>query len=178
MPRPDVAAVDLRVAGDDDGTAARRPCPLSRGWRLSYQPIELILLRRLADRLALAAALVDRTGALVHLNRPAETLFGLEVDDLGGAPLGALVKLIHPTDEEGRPIDAEHMPIAMANRERRPQQATLCINGPAQTPVRLAVTAIPLDGQGGAPLGAMSIFWEVEGASPSADGRAGGSPGR
>lgn len=144
---------------------------------MSYKPIELILLRHLADRLALPAALVDRTGALVHLNRPAEALFGIDGVDIGGALLDRVVKLIDPIDEDGRPVDADRMPIALANRERRPQQSTLWIHDLQGTPHRLAVTAIPLDGQGGAPLGAMSIFWEVDGTSPSRDGPAGGSPG-
>ena len=52
------------------------------------------------------------------------------------------------------------MPLATALLERRPQQYRMIVHGIDGVPHRIVTTAIPLDGQGGTLLGAMSFFWE------------------
>lgn len=125
------------------------------------QPIELILLKQLASYLAQAIFLVDTDGTLLYYNEPAEALLGQRYEETGELALDQWVALFAPTDSLGRQVTAEEMPLGMAVRKRTPQQGRVWIKGRDGVSRQIAATAIPLDGQGGVPLGAMSIFWEV-----------------
>ncbi len=124
------------------------------------KPIELILLRQWALRLPYPAILVDAAGVLIFANPAAERLLGYRLTDLGEVPLDALEGLTRPCDSEGRPLAIARMPIAVALRDRRPSQSTLIVHSVDGVAHHIVTTAIPLDGQGGVLLGAMSIFWE------------------
>jgi PAS domain S-box-containing protein len=128
---------------------------------VEQQPIEMILLKQLASYLAEAIFLVDTEGTLLYYNEPAEALLGHRYEETGELPLEDWVALIAPTDSLGRPLAPEEMPLGMAARKRVPQQGRVWIKGRDGVSRQVATTAIPLDGQGGVPLGAMSIFWEV-----------------
>jgi len=126
------------------------------------RPIELILLRELARRLATPVTLYDAHGRLAYLNRAAEALFGLNFEELGEISLEEAVALIRPTDANGVPLRAEQMPTGVVPRKPQAPQANLWVhdqNGRAQ---RVATTSISLRGQGGGALGAMSIWWKVD----------------
>jgi hypothetical protein len=97
--------------------------------------------------------------ASVGYGRPGERQAGRADPEI---PITALPGLNDPRDADNNPLTLERMPIAVALHERRPQQGTLIVHGLDGTPHRIVTTAIPLDGQGGALLGAMSIFWEEE----------------
>jgi PAS domain-containing protein len=128
---------------------------------VEQQPIELILLKQLASYLAQAIFLVDTEGTLVYYNEPAEDLLGHRYEETGELPLDEWVALVAPMDSLGRPLPPEEMPLGTAARKRVPQQGRVWIKGRDGVSRQIATTAIPLDGQGGVPLGAMSIFWEV-----------------
>jgi len=129
---------------------------------MAHKPIELILLRQLASRLPLPVSLVDAQGILVYINPAAERLLDLDYAALGEYPISRFDELLDPRRPDGSPMRAQDMPIAVALHERRPQQARMILHGSDGTPHQIVTTAVPLDGQGGALLGSMSIFWEAE----------------
>lgn len=130
---------------------------------MSAKPIELILLRQLARRMPMPVVLVDADGLLVYFNPATERMLGYMRDQYPEAPMTHLHRVGDPRDVDGNPIPLERMPIAVALHERRPQQRTLIVHGADGRPHRIVTTSIPLDGQGGTLLGAMSIFWEEDG---------------
>lgn len=130
---------------------------------MSAKPIELILLKQLASRMPMPVVLVDADGVLVYFNPATERMLGYDPADYPELPIAALRELGDPRDADNNPLPVERMPISVALHERRPQQGTLIVHGTDGRPHRIVTTAIPLDGQGGALLGAMSIFWEEEG---------------
>jgi PAS domain-containing protein len=135
------------------------------GWLRSpgvgAKPVELILLRRLAARMPMPVILVDADGVLVYFNPATERMLGYDRGERSEFPISALPALGDPRDADNNPLPLERMPISVALHERRPQQATLIVHDADGTPHRIVTTAIPLDGQGGVLLGAMSIFWEA-----------------
>jgi PAS domain-containing protein len=129
---------------------------------VSSKPIELILLRQLALRMPMPVVLVDAEGMLVYFNPATQRMLGYDPADYPEVPMTALQRLGDPRDVDNNPLPLERMPISVALNERRPQQGTLIVHGADGRPHRIVTTSIPLDGQGGALLGAMSIFWEEE----------------
>ena len=130
---------------------------------MSAKPIELILLRQLAGRLPMPVALVDAGGSLIYVNPATERLLGLEQAEIGEYPASRLNELLDPRRPDGSAMAAEDIPIVVALHGRRPQQTSMIIHGVDGTPHHIMTTALPLDGQGGALLGSMSVFWEVDG---------------
>jgi PAS domain-containing protein len=130
---------------------------------VSAKPIELILLRQLAQRMPMPVVLLDAEGVLVYFNPATARMVGFDQATDAEIPLTALHEFSAPRDADDQPLPLERMPIAVALRQRRPQQATMIVHGADGTPHRIITTAIPLDGQGGALIGAMSIFWEENG---------------
>jgi PAS domain S-box-containing protein len=132
---------------------------------VEHNPIELILLRQLASRLPLPVTLVDAEGAVVYINPANERLLGLTQAAVAEFPYDRVHELIEYRHADGSPMKVEDRPLAVALHDRRPQQTTIILNGADGVPHRVEVTAFPLDSQGGAPVGAMSIFWEADGDS-------------
>lgn len=126
---------------------------------MNGKAVELILLRQLLSRLPLPATLVDAEGDLVYINAATERLMGLNYEELGERPLVSL-DFLDPRRPDGSPMSIREMPLATALHERRPQQYRMIVHGIDGVPHRIVTTAIPLDGQGGTLLGAMSFFWE------------------
>ncbi|MCA1842235.1 MAG: PAS domain-containing protein [Actinobacteria bacterium] len=130
---------------------------------MNAKPIELILLRQLACRLPMPAILVDAEGCLVYFNPAVERVLGFKGADFEEVPISAFIEVSDPREADNTPLPVSRMPIAVALHDRRPSQSTLIVHGLDGSPHRIVTTAIPLDGQGGVLLGAMSIFWEEEG---------------
>jgi hypothetical protein len=126
------------------------------------QPIEVILMRELADHLATPIFVVDAAGDLLFYNVPAERLLGSRFDETGMLPFAEWSTMFTPTDAGGAPIPPEELPLAIAVQEHRPAQGSMCIDGLDGEHRELVVTAIPLQGQWGEYLGAAAIFWEAE----------------
>jgi PAS domain-containing protein len=126
------------------------------------QPIEIILLRELADHLSTAVFVVDPAGDLLYYNEPAEHLLGRRYDETGALRLAEWSTIFKPTNGRGVPIAADTLPLSVALESQRPAQGRMWIRGLDGTRRRLEVTAIPLQGQWGDHLGAVAIFWEHE----------------
>jgi PAS domain-containing protein len=125
------------------------------------RPIELILLRELARRLAMPVTLYDADQRLVYLNPAAEALLAAGREKLEETSLDDMMDFLRPTDAYGAPIPAERMPIGVALTEERGQHGNLWIHDAQGVAHWMANTSIPLRGQGGDALGAMSIWWKV-----------------
>ena len=128
---------------------------------MSATPIEIILLRQVAGYLATPLFVVDEDGTLEYYNEPAELLLGHRYEETGQMPLEEWGRLWAPTHPDGRPMDPEELPVAVAVRDRKPVQGTLSIRGLDGVDRSLIVTAVPLEASDGAHLGAVAIFWET-----------------
>jgi PAS domain-containing protein len=123
-------------------------------------PIEIILLRELADHLSTAIFVVDPDGVLVYYNEPAESLLGRRFDETGSMPLAEWSTIFTPTNGRGVPLPPEKLPLAITLAEQRPAQGRIWIRGLDGVRRRIEIAAIPLKGQWGDELGAVAIFWE------------------
>ena|SRR5690349_19523018 len=125
-------------------------------------PIEVILLRELADHLAMPIFVVDASGDLLFYNDPAEKLLGCRFDETGMMPFAEWSTLFTPTDEQGAPIAPDDLPLAIAVQQHIPAHGGMWIMGLDGARRQLTITAIPLEGQWGDHLGAAAIFWEQQ----------------
>ena len=127
---------------------------------MAQKAVELILMRQLASYLAMPIFLVDPEGNLLYYNEPAERLLGHRFDETGEMPVAEWSTAFAPTAEDGTPLAPDDLPLAIAVRKQQASHRVLRISGLDGVDRRLAVTAFPLEGQGGRHLGAVAIFWE------------------
>lgn len=128
----------------------------------TQKPIELILARQLATHLAMPIFLVDAEGTLVFYNEPAERILGRRFDETGEMSATEWASAFTPTDDGGRPLPAEKVPLFIAHAERRPVHVRLGICGFDNVSRRIEATAVPLMGPAGRYVGAVAIFWEAQ----------------
>lgn len=123
------------------------------------QPIELILLKQVSGYLATPMFLVDPNGKLLFYNEPAEEILGHRYEETGQMPLEEWGTIFSPTDSLGRPMPPEDLPLARALADHTPSQGSFFIQGLDGVSRHISVTAMPLEGPGGAKLGALAVFW-------------------
>jgi PAS domain-containing protein len=123
--------------------------------------VEVILMRELAGKLAVPAFLVDPDGTLLFYNEPAEELLGTRFDETGIMSAADWTTLFTPTDERGRPLAPESLPLVQVLATRRPAHGQFWIKGMDGGDRFLEVTAFPLVGQGDTFLAAAALFWQV-----------------
>src|SRR5215831_7018723 len=113
---------------------------------MAQKPIELILIRQLASTLAMPIFLVDADGTLVFYNEPAERVLGRRFEETGEMPPTEWATTWAPTDEDGRPLAPERLPLTIAVAERRPAHGTFWIRGLDNVRRRIEAMAFPLLG--------------------------------
>ncbi len=133
--------------------------PRTNFWQ---QPVETILTRRLAQRLAMPIFLVDERGELLYFNESAGLILGCSFDKVASTPRDDLQAAFRPRDESGRMIDPDDHPLSIARKRGEPVYRPIWIDGLDGAERLIAVTAIPLIGQSGRRLGAFGVFWEIE----------------
>ena len=126
------------------------------------QDIELILMRQLANYLNMPIFMVGMDGILLFYNEAAGELVGRPYDEAGQLSLSQLEATFHIINEDGSPLTTEQLPVTTALREHRPSHHRIRYRGFDGVGRVIEVTAFPLDGQAGRPLGAVAIFWEVD----------------
>jgi len=126
------------------------------------QPIELILMRELADKLATPIFVVDGGGTLVFYNEPAEALLGLRFDETGPMQAGEWSTVFAPLDGDGNAMAPTDLPLVVALREGRAAHETFDIRGLDGTVRRLETTAVPFVDSHGQLVGAAALFWQVD----------------
>jgi len=125
------------------------------------EPIERILVRHLGSRLAVPLFLVDSEGTLVFYNEAAEEVLGRRFDDAGEMSFEEWTGVFAVRNDGGQPLAIDELPLVKALRERRPAHSRFDITGLDGVMRSLEVSAFPLEGQGGAQLGAVALFWEA-----------------
>jgi PAS domain-containing protein len=126
----------------------------------AQNPLEIILLRQWASYMAIPIWITSPEGILIYFNEPAERVIGVRYGEAGPLPVGELVSRYHVTDEHGAPISPPDLPLAVAIEQRRPCHSRLKIRSEDGKHRLIAVTAFPIEGQGGRFLGAVAMFWE------------------
>lgn len=128
---------------------------------MPQQAIEVILTRQLAAHLSMPTFLVGADGYVLHYNDAAQRVLGDRLEQARDVSARELAALFETRDERGDPVPAEALPIVVALEERHPAHARLRVVGREGREVEVAVTAMPLVGQGRRFLGAIAFFWEV-----------------
>jgi len=123
-------------------------------------PIELILIRHLASRLAVPVFVVDRAGDLVFFNEPAEAVLGRRFEEIRSMPFDDWTTAFLPADVD-RARAVEDLPLVVALRGRVPVHRTLDIQAGDGTRRTIEATAFPLIATGGEMVGAVAMFWEI-----------------
>jgi PAS domain-containing protein len=129
---------------------------------MSQREIEIILIRQLASYLVMPMFIVDTQGILVFYNEPAEVILGRRFDETGEMLPLEWASIWAPTDEDGRSLPAEELPLWIALNELRPAHRQLWIRGLDQVRRHIGAVAFPLIGQAERHLGAVIIFWELD----------------
>ena len=144
-----------------DSAPPLAPVPASPRLSRSRNEVEIVLLRRLADRLTMPMFVVDADGRLAFYNPAAEPLIGRPFAQLGPGELDDWHDAFHPTDEDGSLIKREAHPMQIAVDSQQPSYRRFLFQGLDGGTRRIEGTAFPLLGQCDRHLGAVGIFWEV-----------------
>ncbi|HXF81236.1 MAG TPA: PAS domain-containing protein [bacterium] len=131
---------------------------------MTQKEIEIILTRQLASYLSVPIFVVDPAGTLLYYNEPAEALLGVQFDQAGEMPMAEWSTVFQPTDEAGRPLAPEELPLVATLRSGAPARSTLWITGMDGRRRKLDIITFPLVGQGRRMLGAAAILWDVNSA--------------
>jgi PAS domain-containing protein len=127
---------------------------------MSQRDIGLILMRQLADGLAMPVLLADSRGDLLFFNEPAERLLGQRFDDVGELSLEERRRVFSFRDQEGELLPDDQAPLVVALREHRPVHRRVFMFGLDGREHEIEVTAFPLVGGGGHLIGGVAMFWE------------------
>jgi PAS domain S-box-containing protein len=127
---------------------------------MPQQPIELILTRQLASYLAVPVWVMSESGDLLYYNEAAEAVLGRRYDEAGEMPASELAEIFQVAAEDGSPLDAA--PVTVALVERRPVTQRVRFKSLDGIWRLVDVAAFPVPGQGGRQLGAVAFFWEVQ----------------
>lgn len=152
------AGIFWEVRERDEAPSPRIPdgSQLSR----SRHDVEVILLRRLADRLLMPIFVEDAAGRLLFYNPAAEPLIGCPSAELGPVQLRDWDDAFQATDESGSRIKLEDHPLSVARLQQQPCYRRFWYQGLDGVKRRVDATAFPLLGQCNRHLGAVGIFWE------------------
>ena len=128
--------------------------------RMSQQPIELILVRHLASRLAVPVFVVDAVGDMVYFNGPAGDVLGRPFDEINVMRFADWTTAFQPSSD-GRAMDVGEIPLVRALRRTTPVHGPLDIVGADGVTRTIEVTAFPIVPPTGEVLGAVAMFWET-----------------
>jgi PAS domain-containing protein len=125
---------------------------------MSY-PIEIILNRQLADCLAIPVFITDTVGNLLFYNEPAEDILGKRYQDTGEMPVEMWSTIFKSTDENGKPLDPEELPLVKTLLNQLPYYKIFWIESLQGKAEKIAVSSYPIIGRAGIFVGAVAIFW-------------------
>jgi len=128
---------------------------------MAQQPLELILIRHLAESISLPMMVVDAENDLLFFNEAAGRVLGRSFDDAAALSLDQRVQVFDFRDERGQPVPIEALPLVVATREQRPAHAALRLRGFDGVTRPIEATAFPLATAGGHHVGAVVMFWET-----------------
>jgi PAS domain-containing protein len=123
-------------------------------------PVELILIRHLASRLAVPVFVVDRAGDLVFFNEPAEAVLGRRFEVIRSMPFEEWTTAFLPSDGD-QALAVDDLPLVVALRRGVPDHRTFAIQAGDGAKRIIEATAFPLLATGGELVGAVAMFWET-----------------
>jgi PAS domain-containing protein len=131
---------------------------------MAQHPVEMILMRQLADYLSVPAVLVDTAGTVIFYNEPAERILGVRFEETRPIDRKEADRLVELSDDPAaESCDAGH-PVEIALGQHRPAHAhRLMLRRTDRVRLQIEITAFPLIGQEGKLLGAVAMFWERPG---------------
>jgi PAS domain-containing protein len=129
-----------------------------------HQPLLLVQGRNLITSLALPALLTDSDGRLLFFNDAAAAELGRRFEEVGRLPQEEWAREIGPFDEDGRPLAADHLPLAEALQKGHPAQGRFHVRLDGEL-CDVEVSALPLLEPGNYE-GALIVFWRVEDTEP------------
>ncbi len=127
---------------------------------MAGRSIEIILSRQLADCLNVPVFIVDPEGNLVFYNASAEGLLGRRFEDTGEMPMEMWSTGFHQTDEDGKAIPPDQLPLVISIKNHVPAHKTFWVTGYDGKSHKISVTAIPIVGRAQEFVGAIAIFWD------------------
>ena len=151
---------------DACGGESFRACGRAECWRIlrcmGQYPVELILVRHLASRLAIPVFVVDASGELIYFNEPAERVLGRRFDEIRLMPFEEWTTAFVPASQ-GRPLDAGQLPLVVALRRSTPAHSEFEIVSADGVKRSIEVTAFPIIAPVDRTIGAVAMFWEKDG---------------
>lgn len=148
---------------DPGGSESFRACGRVECWRIlrhmGQYPVELILVRHLASRLAIPVFVVDASGELIYFNEPAERVLGRRYDEIRSMPFEEWTTVFVPASQ-GRPLDADQLPLVVALRRSTPAHRDFEIVSADGVKRSIEVTAFPVIAPVDRTIGAVAMFWE------------------
>ncbi len=124
------------------------------------RPVEIILARRVMGNIGTPAMLVDVGGELVFFNDPAAAVLGVRFEEAAEFDAAQWAERFAASDDDGRPVPVDELPLMMALHRERPAHRRLRIRCAAGDARQLDFSAFPIVGNEGV-RGAMAIFWET-----------------
>jgi PAS domain-containing protein len=128
----------------------------------------LILAREFASKLAHAMLVVDADGTLVYYNEPAEVLMGRPFAEAGELSADRWASAFRTETIDGEPMPLEELPSGIALLRREPASGPVRFTGLDGVPRTVSVTGIPLFAHRDEFVGAVAIFWELDGQTEDA----------
>ena len=127
---------------------------------MAQHPIEIILLKQWASLIAVPVWISDSDGRLVYYNEQAEEIIGLRFEDAGELPADRVAEIFVISDLDGSPLPDDQVPLVVALTKQVSTHRRLRFLRADKEWREIAVTAIPIVGEGNRHLGAMVTMWQ------------------
>ena len=127
---------------------------------MAQHPIEMILLRQWASLIAVPVWITDTDGRLVYYNEPTEEIIGMRFEDAGEMSAERVAEVFVICDLDGSPLDEDDRPLMIALTKQMSAHRRIRFLRADKEWREIAVTAIPIIGEGNRHLGAMVTMWE------------------
>lgn len=127
---------------------------------MAQHPIEMILLKQWASLIAVPVWITDADGRLVYYNEPTEEIIGVRFEDAGEMSAEQVAEVFVICDLDGAPLAADDRPLMIALTKQMSAHRRIRFLRADKEWREIAVTAIPIIGEGNRHLGAMVTMWE------------------
>lgn len=127
---------------------------------MAQHPIEMILLKQWASLIAVPVWITDADGRLVYYNEPTEEIIGMRFEDAGEMSADQLAEVFVIRDIDGSPLANDDRPLMIALTKQMSAHRRIRFLRVDKQWREIAVTAIPIIGEGNRHLGAMVTMWE------------------
>ena len=127
---------------------------------MAQYPIEMILLKQWASLMAVPVWITDVEGRLVYYNEPTEEIIGLRFEDAGELSADKVADLFVLCNIDGSPLSPDDRPLMIALTKQMSAHGRMRFLRADNQWREIAVTAIPIMGEGNRHLGAMVTMWE------------------